>query len=740
MKKLFALIPLLAFGFLLAFAPAAEAANASGSITTQNLNPSSGAATAGSTVALTGLAASDNLTVQVSGTYTGALSAQVSADGSNWVTAPIVLTFGTNIKGTNIPSASVGVFQVVAPDMPNMRVTALGAVTGTAVVTIYVIPAGATTTATISGTVPVAGTGTAGTPGTAVLAVQGVAGGTPQPISGTVISSGGTSNATSAVATSSTNVPSAAYNYAFNGTTWDQLQDDGSKNLKVTFGAIGVTAQTSAASSFPVALANEDVQDQYVTGQGAQTTLNNNIILASAGSGSFDTMIGTPAISYRSWSIEVVVTAGISGGQITFESSNDNTNFVSCTMWDNVAQSLVNQYTVVSSTSRIFEGPVRARYIRARISTGISGGSVQAFTRLTMTSSYLAVGGPTNLTSVDSNSIPTTPISGQSGILAVGLSDLPITGAGSQTALNNNIILASAGSTATAALGYRSWSIAIVPATGTVTAGNIAFEGSNDNANWFSMNMFDAAAATTSPVTSYAVVAATNRFFKGPLQWQFIRARISTGITGTTTGVQAFILLSQSIFVPDLVNNNLNSIQGTAVVAAGVNGVQAVGGKDATSGAPTANPINTGGVTLTSLPGAVLANGLVDYIRMTGDQQVIIHQDGDPANEWQATSGLSAFTSTASTALKAAGAAGVRNYVTGVQLVNDSTTATTVTLLDGAAVIWSIRLPANSASLQDMPVNVEFHTPLKGTAATAMNIQQSGAANLWYNVQGFQNN
>lgn len=46
---------------------------------------------------------------------------------------------------------------------------------------------------------------------------------------------GGTaSNASSGVATSSTNGTSNAWNYGFNGTTWDQLQVDGSKYLKVT--------------------------------------------------------------------------------------------------------------------------------------------------------------------------------------------------------------------------------------------------------------------------------------------------------------------------------------------------------------------------------------------------------------------------------------------------------------------------------------------------------------------------
>lgn len=50
--------------------------------------------------------------------------------------------------------------------------------------------------------------------------------------------SGGTaSNASSAVATSSTNGTTDVWNFGFNGTTWDQLQVDGSKNLKVLVNA-----------------------------------------------------------------------------------------------------------------------------------------------------------------------------------------------------------------------------------------------------------------------------------------------------------------------------------------------------------------------------------------------------------------------------------------------------------------------------------------------------------------------
>jgi len=44
---------------------------------------------------------------------------------------------------------------------------------------------------------------------------------------------GTTSNASSTVATSSTNGATVSWLYAFNGSTWDQLQDDANKNLKV---------------------------------------------------------------------------------------------------------------------------------------------------------------------------------------------------------------------------------------------------------------------------------------------------------------------------------------------------------------------------------------------------------------------------------------------------------------------------------------------------------------------------
>lgn len=132
--------------------------------------------------------------------------------------------------------------------------------------------------------------------------------------------------------------------------------------------------------------------------------------------------------------------------------------------------------------------------------------------------------------------------------------DVMVTGQGSQTALNNNIILATAGSgsydTVSSSTGnmLRSLSIQVVPAAGTVTAGAITFEGSNDNTNWTPIFLLDEANITAVPVSSYTLVAATPRYFKGALAWRYVRARISTGVTGTTTGVQAFTRFSSVPF------------------------------------------------------------------------------------------------------------------------------------------------------------------------------------------------
>lgn len=108
----------------------------SGSVTTQNLNPNTGVATASSTVAVTGVNGMSNASVQVTGVYTGALTAQATVDGSNWVALTGILNTATGALTATIASAAVGIFQIDVAGFAQVRITALAAVTGTATVTV----------------------------------------------------------------------------------------------------------------------------------------------------------------------------------------------------------------------------------------------------------------------------------------------------------------------------------------------------------------------------------------------------------------------------------------------------------------------------------------------------------------------------------------------------------------------------------------------------------------------------
>lgn len=159
---------------------------ASGAITTQNLVPA-GVATAGSAVEIT-LNGCMTVAVQTTGTYTGPLSLQVTADNTNWITVggtPFEnLSTGTFLA--TITSALQSVFQVGVGGFLKARITGLAAMTGTATVTLRAvanptvislgsaIPAGAAiigaltanqsvNAAQINGVAPLMGNGVTGT-------------------------------------------------------------------------------------------------------------------------------------------------------------------------------------------------------------------------------------------------------------------------------------------------------------------------------------------------------------------------------------------------------------------------------------------------------------------------------------------------------------------------------------------------------------------------------------------------
>lgn len=110
----------------------------SGTITVQNTS-SSDACTSASCVDMD-ITDRGTVSVQVSGTYTGALSVQRTNDGITWQTLSASTTL-TNAAGTQtatVASGTTGTFAVSnVTGFRKIRITALAAVTGTATVVIY---------------------------------------------------------------------------------------------------------------------------------------------------------------------------------------------------------------------------------------------------------------------------------------------------------------------------------------------------------------------------------------------------------------------------------------------------------------------------------------------------------------------------------------------------------------------------------------------------------------------------
>lgn len=267
-----------------------------------------------------------------------------------------------------------------------------------------------------------------------------------------------------------------------------------------------------------------------------------------------------------------------------------------------------------------------------------------------------------------------------------------------------------------------------IQVTGTYV-GTLTIQVSQDGTNWFTdagvINM------ATGNVTGTIPANSTGTYQVGVEGCRYMQVEASAWTSGSATVIFRVASTDSSVSLDSPIPAGTNSI-GTVLAV----GTTSIG--NASSG----NPVYVAGRVTSSLGSSVSSSGNLQQLPISGDLQVITHANGDPSNEWQATTGTTPYATATSTAVKAAGAAGVRNYVTDIHVINTSATvSTTFSILDGATVIWTTNLPAVSATQPQVVIDHTFATPLKGTAATAMNIQAgTTGASIYYNVGGFQNN
>lgn len=142
------------------------------------------------------------------------------------------------------------------------------------------------------------------------------------------------------------------------------------------------------------------------------------------------------------------------------------------------------------------------------------------------------------------------------------------------------------------------------------------------------------------------------------------------------------------------------------------------------------NPLRIAGRAISANYAAVAGGDVADLVT-TLVGALVQKPYSIPEADWQGTGSRTDLTDLA---IKAAAAAGIRNYVTAVQVQNKGTVATDVVIKDGSTVIHTINCPANMPT----PAVIPFPTPLRGTAATAVNMAcLTTGANVLMNAQGY---
>jgi hypothetical protein len=180
---------------------------------------------------------------------------------------------------------------------------------------------------------------------------------------------GNISNGSDAVAPTSTNLGTTSYNYGWNGTGWDRLQVDGSKNLKTT-----ITGPLGAAVALPTTPVSVVEPDDFNICTGSNTCT------ASGAT----TLFCQDTIGYSS--VGTTVTANAGPNTITFEMTDDPLG-CSSTTWvpayvvpsNNTGTSAGTPATSTASLIT-FTWTKRAEFFRARVSTQV-GGATTVFAR-----------------------------------------------------------------------------------------------------------------------------------------------------------------------------------------------------------------------------------------------------------------------------------------------------------------------------------------------------------------------
>lgn len=293
--------------------------------------------------------------------------------------------------------------------------------------------------------------------------------------------------------------------------------------------------------------------------------------------------------------------------------------------------------------------------------------------------------------------------------------------------------------------GWNSGDTSITTQT-TAAPGHMLLMGNEDGNSWVSDQL--AASSVTSAITARGsrVLNLPDEFATLYFQIRCLNGSVAPASTTTLqigmVSVENYATIPTSSYnVKPQNNNNVTpvAIPGSVAIASGtVTTVTTLAnGQTAHSAASTGSPIRVGGRVNTTLDTTLVQGDACDAFMTTAGQQVQ-KPYGTAENDWQYAAAAGGITaSTADVVIKTAGAASIRNYITSITIASEPLVAATeLVIKEGATVIWRTKIPTTGMAL----THIEFPTPLKGSAATALNVATltSNVGAVYFNAQGYQ--
>lgn len=249
---------------------------------------------------------------------------------------------------------------------------------------------------------------------------------------------------------------------------------------------------------------------------------------------------------------------------------------------------------------------------------------------------------------------------------------------------------------------------------------------------WFHSSTLDSTAGRVNSYRRHQQIPDPNALYKIRLRW----LNAGTAPASSTNAVLQFLAVQDyAELTAEITAGRGNGVAGQGIYAtvAGTVTATSTSGVAAHDAAVSGNPIRVAGKAISSLPTAV-ATGDVHDVITTLHGAVITKPYAIPEGDWSFAC-TAPVANTTDVVLKAAGAAGIRNYLTGLQVKNTNAVATEIVLKDGSTVIWRGHVNATMNQTED----IQFPSPLKGTAATALNFACiTTGANVYVNAQGYQ--